>query len=45
MYDYYLGGSHNFESDRAFGDQTLRAMPDLPAVLRDNPIRFAALDR
>jgi hypothetical protein len=36
MYDYYLGGSHNFESDRAFGDQTLRAMPDLPAVLRDN---------
>ncbi|WP_252441383.1 SAM-dependent methyltransferase [Pseudonocardia humida] len=36
MYDYYLGGSHNFESDRAFGDQTLRAMPDLPSILRDN---------
>jgi hypothetical protein len=36
VYDYYLGGSHNFESDRAFGEQALRAMPQLPTVLRDN---------
>jgi O-methyltransferase involved in polyketide biosynthesis len=36
VYDYYLGGSHNFESDRAFGDRVLQAMPDLPTVLRDN---------
>jgi S-adenosyl methyltransferase len=36
VYDYYLGGSHNFESDRAFGDRVLRAMPDLQNVLRDN---------
>jgi hypothetical protein len=36
VYDYYLGGSHNFESDRAFGDRVLQAMPDLRMVLRDN---------
>ncbi|WP_214407239.1 SAM-dependent methyltransferase [Pseudonocardia lacus] len=36
LYDYHLGGSHNFESDRAFGDRTLRTMPDLPELLRDN---------
>jgi hypothetical protein len=36
VYDYYLGGSHNFESDRAFGDRVLQVMPDLPTVLRDN---------
>ena len=27
MYDYYLGGSHNFEVDRKAGDQTLALMP------------------
>lgn len=36
VYDFYLGGSHNFESDRAFGEQVLRAMPHLPAILLDN---------
>ena len=36
VYDYYLGGSHNFESDRAFGRQALDAFPDLRQVLRDN---------
>ena len=36
VYDYYLGGSHNFESDRAFGERVVRAMPGLPAILRDN---------
>ena len=36
VYDFYLGGSHNFESDRAFGRQTLRVMPHLPTILRDN---------
>ncbi|GAA1845726.1 SAM-dependent methyltransferase [Pseudonocardia ailaonensis] len=36
VYDFYLGGSHNFESDRAFGRQALERMPDLPTVLRDN---------
>lgn len=36
VYDYYLGGSHNFESDREFGRQVLAAMPNLPGILRDN---------
>ena len=36
VYDFYLGGSHNFESDRAFAQEVLRAVPDLPAVARDN---------
>jgi S-adenosyl methyltransferase len=36
VYDYYLGGSHNFESDRAFGDAAMTAMPGLRAAVRDN---------
>lgn len=36
VYDYYLGGSHNFESDRVFGQQALKAFPGLPVILRDN---------
>jgi hypothetical protein len=35
VYDFYLGGSHNFESDREFAQQALRAFPELPAILRD----------
>ena len=35
VYDYYLGGSHNFESDREFAQTALRAFPGLPAILRD----------
>jgi hypothetical protein len=35
VYDFYLGGSHNFESDRQFGLHALRAMPRLPTILRD----------
>ena len=27
VYDYYLGGSHNFESDRAFGQPGRRRLP------------------
>jgi len=36
VYDYYLGGSHNFESDRAFGDRAMAAMPGLRQLVRDN---------
>jgi hypothetical protein len=36
VYDYYLGGSHNFESDREFGDRVMAAMPGLRATVRDN---------
>jgi hypothetical protein len=35
VYDFYLGGSHNFDSDRRFGLHALRAMPRLPTILRD----------
>ena len=36
MYDYLLGGSHNFEVDRRAVDNITRAMPTLPAILRAN---------
>ena len=36
VYDYYLGGSHNFESDRAFAQKVLAALPEIPVVARDN---------
>lgn len=36
VYDYYLGGSHNFESDRAFGQQALNLFPGLRQILMDN---------
>lgn len=48
MYDYYLGGSHNFEVDRQVGDEAIRMWPELPRVLRANraflhrAVRFAA---
>ena len=36
MYDYYLGGSHNFAVDREAAQQAMRHMPELPYVLREN---------
>jgi hypothetical protein len=36
VYDFYLGGSHNFESDRAFADKALQAYPEMRAVSREN---------
>ena len=30
LYDYYLGGSHNFPADRAAAKRIITAMPDLP---------------
>lgn len=36
MYDYNLGGSHNFAVDRAFAGQINQAMPDLPMMHRAN---------
>ena len=34
IYDYYLGGTHNFAADRHAAAAALQAMPELPAVLR-----------
>jgi hypothetical protein len=36
VYDYYLGGSHNFESDRVFAQRVLAQMPDLVSVAQEN---------
>jgi hypothetical protein len=36
VYDYYLGGSHNFAVDREFADRVLRAMPDASTAAQEN---------
>ncbi|MEV8516518.1 SAM-dependent methyltransferase [Dactylosporangium sp. NPDC051484] len=36
MYDYYLGGYHNFAADRAAAEKILEIFPDTPAAARTN---------
>jgi len=36
MYDYYLGGNHNFAADRAAAEQVLAALPNARAIARAN---------
>jgi SAM-dependent methyltransferase len=36
MYDYYLGGSHNFRVDREVADQAIEAFPILPRICQEN---------
>src|SRR5438045_7993716 len=36
MYDYYLGGSHNFELDRKMAEQAMALWPDLPLIMQAN---------
>ncbi|KQV04733.1 MULTISPECIES: SAM-dependent methyltransferase [unclassified Kitasatospora] len=36
VYDYYLGGSHNFEVDRAMARKAMEFWPELPAIMRAN---------
>ena len=36
MYDYYLGGSHNFAADRALAEAALQAWPETPFMCRAN---------
>jgi hypothetical protein len=36
VYDYYLGGSHNFEADRRMARQAMEQWPDLPKIMRAN---------
>jgi hypothetical protein len=36
MYDYFLGGYHNFEVDRRAADAASAIYPDLPYILRAN---------
>lgn len=34
VWDYFLGGSHNFASDRAVGDAAIAMKPDMPELAR-----------
>ncbi|MEU7039594.1 SAM-dependent methyltransferase [Streptomyces varsoviensis] len=36
IYDYYLGGSHNFEADRETGRRAIAAFPGLPKLMQVN---------
>jgi hypothetical protein len=36
MYDYYLGGLHNFPADREAAQRVVGAYPTLPAILKQN---------
>ena len=36
MYDYYLGGSHNFAVDREVAVRAIEAWPDMPRVMQAN---------
>ncbi|MBT3155015.1 SAM-dependent methyltransferase [Streptomyces sp. CHD11] len=50
MYDYYLGGSHNFEVDRQAARRAMEFMPGLPKIMQANrafmrrAVRFAAAE-
>ena len=36
IYDFWLGGSHNFAADREVGRRAAEALPELPAIARAN---------
>lgn len=36
LYDYFLGGSHNFAADRAMAAQLLATAPDIPLIAQAN---------
>ncbi|NUR30015.1 MAG: hypothetical protein HOV83_29895 [Catenulispora sp.] len=36
VYDYYLGGSHNFAVDREFAEKVIAQMPNVPELTRQN---------
>ncbi|MGI9002723.1 MAG: SAM-dependent methyltransferase [Pseudonocardia sp.] len=36
VYDFYLGGSHNFASDREFAQEIMALMPDTPMIVQEN---------
>jgi hypothetical protein len=38
VYDYILGGAHNFEVDRALGDELIRTSPDVADTMRANRV-------
>jgi hypothetical protein len=34
MYDYFLGGSHNFQADRRLAEEYMRVLPEMPVIAR-----------
>lgn len=36
VYDFYLGGFHNFSSDREMAEQAIKDWPDLPLIMKCN---------
>lgn len=36
VYDYYLGGAHNFAVDREMAEQAIAMWPDLPLIMQAN---------
>jgi len=36
VYDYFLGGSHNFAADRSFAEAALKHMPEMPRIMQGN---------
>lgn len=38
VYDYVLGGAHNFAVDRELGEQLIRTSPDLALTMRSNRV-------
>jgi hypothetical protein len=38
VYDYILGGAHNFSVDRALGDELIRTSPDVAGTMRANRV-------
>lgn len=36
VYDYYLGGAHNFAADRAMAREAIADWPDLPLIMQAN---------
>ncbi|MGH3590051.1 MAG: SAM-dependent methyltransferase, partial [Pseudonocardiaceae bacterium] len=36
VYDYYLGGSHNFAVDRQMARQAIELWPELPLIMQAN---------
>lgn len=36
MYDYFLGGSHNFAADRELAARYMQVLPDMPEIARAN---------
>ena len=36
IYDYYLGGAHNFAADRRMADEAIAAWPQLPVIMQAN---------